>query len=141
MFSKTNLISTLITALWAFLGGYLLWGILIDPYLQGHQGTATGVWKEAPDFVVIAIASVITGWAVSTLYSKWARGVHSLSHGAQFGILVGIIIGFGDRLVEYGVGNILDLTGTLVNGVIYLVFFGVMSALAGLVYSKLKSES
>jgi len=140
MFSKTNLVSTLITTIWGALGGFLLWGLLGDPFLADHQGTATGVMKEVPDMVVVVLGSLIAGFVFSTIYSKWARGSHSLSHGAQFGFWIGLLIGFGDRLIEYGVGNILDLTGTIVNGIIYVVFFLIMGILASLVYGKMKSK-
>jgi len=66
------------------------------------------------------------GWRF-TLYSSKAN----------FGICLGIIVGFGDRLVEYGVANVLDLTGTLTNGIAYVVFFAIMGALSGIVYKKL----
>lgn len=141
MFSKANLISTLVTTVWGALGGFLFWGLIGDPYLMDHQGTATGVMKEEPDMVVVVLGSLIAGFIFSTIYSKWARGSHSLSHGAQFGILVGLLIGFGDRLIEYGVANILDLNGTIVNGIIYIVFFIIMGILASLVYGKVKAKS
>jgi len=142
MFSKTNLISTIVVAVWAFFGGYLIWGLLMDPINADHLGTATGVMKEMDDVnsLYIIIGSLITGFAMSSLYSKWARGSHSLSQGAQFGIWVGIILGFGDRIVEYGVANLLDLTGTLMNGVAYVVFFMIMGILASLVYGKVKAK-
>jgi len=141
MFSKSNLISTLVTTVWGVLGGFLFWGLIGDPYFQHHQGTATGVMKEEPDMLVVFLGSLIAGFIFSTIYSKWARGSHSLSHGAKFGVLVGLLIGFGDRLIEYGVANILDLNGTIVNGIIYIVFFIIMGVLASLVYGKMKAKS
>jgi len=142
MFSKTNLISTIIVALWAFLGGFLIWAVIIDPFLVDHLGTATGVMKDQDDIIMlyVALGSLIVGLAMSTLYSKWANGSHSMGQGANFGSCVGIIVGFGDRLVEYGVANVLDLTGTLVNGIAYVVFFSVMGILASIVYAKLESN-
>lgn len=143
MFSKTNLISTIVVAVWAFFGGYLIWGLLLESFNADHLGTATGVMKEMDDVnsLYIIIGSVVTAFAISTVYSKWARGSHSLSQGAQFGIWVGIILGFGDRIVEYGVANLLDLTGTLVNGVAYVVFFMIMGIFASLVYGKVKAKA
>lgn len=142
MFSKTNLISTLVVAVWAFMGGYLIWGLLLDPFNADHMGTATGVMKDQADilFMYILIGSIITAFGMSTLYSKWARGSHSVAQGLNFGSCVGIIVGFGDRVVEYGVANLLDLTGTLVNGVAYVVFFAIMGVLASLVYGKMASN-
>jgi hypothetical protein len=34
MFSKSNLISTLVTAIWGFFGGWLLWGIIGGPHVK-----------------------------------------------------------------------------------------------------------
>ena len=143
MFSKTNLVSTIIVAVWAFFGGYLIWGLILDPFNADHLGTASGVMKDPADvnMIYIAIGALITGLAMSTLYSKWSRGSHSLSQGANFGACIGIILGFGDRLVEYGVANILDLTGTIANGFAYVVFFAVMGIFASLVYGKLAPKS
>jgi len=141
MLSKTNLISTIVVALWAFFGGFLIWAVIVDPFLADHLGTATGVMKDQDNvnLLYVAIGGLIVGLVMSTLYSKWARGSHSITQGASFGVCIGIIVGFGDRLVEYGVANIFDLTGTLVNGIAYVVFFAVMGILASVVYSKSKT--
>ena len=142
MFSKTNLISTLVTAVWGFLGGYLIWGLLMEPFNADHVGTASGVMKDQDNilFMYIVLGSLITGFGLSSLYSKWARGSHSIMQGASFGGCIGVIVGFGDRLVEYGVANILDLTGTIANGFAYVVFFAIMGICASLVYGKFASN-
>ena len=48
-----------------------------------------------------------------------------------------LILGLGEGLIDFATANILDLHGTLVNFVIYLVFLIVMGLLAGLVYGKM----
>jgi hypothetical protein len=140
MFSKTNLISTLVTALWAYLGGYLIWVIIATPLMEGHEGTATGVWKEIPDHLHLIIGCIIFAFAFSTIYSKLSGGF-SLSHGAIFGCWVGVMLGFGEGVINLGVANFSDLTGTLIGGVLSIVFYVVMGALAGLVYGKMASSS
>jgi len=140
MFSKSNLISTLVTALWAYFGGYLVWVIIATPLMEGHEGTATGVWKEVPDHPILIIGCIILAFAFSTIYSKLSGGGHSLSHGAQFGLWVAILIGFGEGMINLGVSNISDLTGALINGGLAIVFYGVMGVLASLVYGKISSS-
>ncbi|MDO5968544.1 hypothetical protein Q4Q35_01875 [Flavivirga aquimarina] len=135
MFSKTNLISTIITGLWGFLGGWLLWGIIGDPMLADHTVT-NGLMKESPNMAILAIGCLIVGFAFSTMYSKWARGTHGTSHGIQFGIWVGILIGLGGGLIDHSTSNILDLFGTIINAIIYIVHFGIIGILASLVYGK-----
>lgn len=139
MFSKTNLISTVVTALWAFFGGYLLWGVLADPFLQNHLGPGAGTMPEVPDFTFLALGCLISALVFSTIYSKWARGAHSASQGAEFGIMIGIFMGFGSGLIDFSTGNILDMTGTLVNGVTYVIFFMIMGVLASMIYKKFQT--
>lgn len=138
MFSKRNLISTLVTFIWGFMGGYLLWGIIIDPFLKEHLGSATGVPKTEPDFLHLAIGCLIVAFAFSTIYSKLAAE-HSVSKGLKFGIWVGVLRGLGSGFIDFSTTNIMDVTGTIVNGITYIVFFAIMGALAGLVYDKVKA--
>ncbi|GAA3617158.1 hypothetical protein Q4Q39_00485 [Flavivirga amylovorans] len=139
MFSKTNLISTIITTIWGFLGGWLLWGIIGDPMLKDH--TINGdLMKEAPDMALLAIGCLIVGFAFSTMYSKWARGSHGISQGVQFGIWVGILIGLGSGLIDHSTSNLLDLSGTIINAIIYIVHFAIMGILASTSYNKATIE-
>ena len=119
MFSKSNLISTLVTAVWGYFGGWLIWGMLVDPILTEHS-TATGIMREMPDMVHLIIGCIIVGFALSTIYSKWANGNFSPTTG----------------MTNFAVMDMLDLTGTLINGVTYVVFYAIMGLLAGLVYQK-----
>lgn len=140
MFSKTNLIATIVTAIWAFGGGYLLWGFIAEPLLTEH--VMTGIMKETPDFFHLALGCLIMAFAFSTIYSKWARGAHSLSQGAQFGIWLGILVGLGSGMIDFATSKLADLPGTLINALTYIVFYLIMGVIASLIYGKLaKSES
>ncbi|MEZ4874275.1 MAG: hypothetical protein R2793_02160 [Flavobacteriaceae bacterium] len=135
MFSKSNLISTLVTAVWGYLGGWLLWGMLMDPILEEHT-SGSSLMREMPDMVHLIIGCLIVGFAFSTIYSKWANGNYSPTSGIGYGIWIGILLGFGEGLVNFAVMDMLDITGTLLNGLTYIVFYAVMGLLAGLVYQK-----
>lgn len=138
MFSKSNLISTVVTALWGFFGGWLIWGMIGDPILKEHIPT-TGLMKEMPDMPLLALGCLIVAFAFSTMYSKWANGSHTITIGATFGIWLGILTGLGDGLIDNATANIIDLSGTLINAVLYIVHFAIMGALASLVYKKFNS--
>jgi hypothetical protein len=136
MFSKSNIISTIVAAIWGFAGGYLLWGIIGEPIMADYMGSATGVMKEMPDMFHLALGCLVQGFVFSLIYSKWANGNYSAGNGINFGIWLGVLVGIGGGLIDFATGNILDLTGTIINAVIYIVFFAVMGALVGLVYRK-----
>ena len=133
MFSKTNLISTLVGAIWAYLGGWLLWEILGASLFESPS-------DAVPDQVHLIIACVISAFAFSTIYSKLSGGGHSLSHGAQFGLWVGIFTGFGERWFDFAFGDITSLSDAVVNGILNLVFFVVLGVLVSMVYGKLSSS-
>ena len=137
MFSKSNLISTVVTGIWGFLGGWLLWGTLADPILEEHTATAAkGLMKEMPDMFHLAIGCLLTGLFFSTIYGKYGRGGWSAGNGLTYGVLVGLLLGLGDGMVNMSVMNMLDFTGMLINAVVYVVFYAVMGLLAGLIYQK-----
>jgi len=137
MFSKAKIVSTLVTAVWGYFGGWLLWGTLVDPMLSEHSGGATGVMREMPDMIHLVIGCLIVGFVFSTIYSKWGSDGFSASSGLTYGIWVGLFLGLGEGMVNFAVMDVLDLTGTLINAGTYVVFYAVMGLLAGMVYNKM----
>ena len=139
MFSKTNLISTIVTTLWAFLGGYLLWDTIGGSLMSEHE-TIVGLLKAEPDFLHLVLGCLVTAFVFCTVYSKWARGHHSLSEGAQFGLWIGLLMGVGSGLINYATSNMMDISGTMINAVLYIVYFVIMGILTSLVYGKMSSK-
>ncbi|MFS4494307.1 hypothetical protein [Maribacter sp. 2308TA10-17] len=138
MFTKTNLISTIATTIWGFMGGYLLWGVLADSFLNSHMGTAAGVPKEVPEWGILALGCLIQAFAFSSIFRQWGESRYTTSDGIKYGILIGVLVGLGNELINHATTNVLDLTGALVNGLIYILFYAVMGFLAGLIYNKIK---
>ena len=134
MFSKSNLLASLAGGLIMFFGGYLVWGILMADFFASHAGSATGVSKDTPDFVFLAIACLLEAFFMTAIYSKWSGGVHSGSAGFKFGALVGALIGFGEMFIQYATSNLSDLTGSLAGGVLNVIFMGIVGAIIALVY-------
>lgn len=141
MFSKSNLVSTLVCAIWAFFGGYLLWPVLGEEFIMNHLGSATGVGREVPDYMFLILGCVIMAFAISTIYSKYGGDKYSAGDGATLGLWIGVLAGFGDGLVNFSTSNILDFAGSMANGVLYIIFYVVMGALAGLIYNKTMSTN
>lgn len=112
-------------------------GFIADPILMDHLGTANITVKEMPDMLYLAIGCVLVGLFFSHIFSKWSRGAHSVSQGAEFGIMIGLLIGFGNGFIDMSTVGILDVTATLMNGVVYIVHFEIMGALASVMYNKM----
>lgn len=136
MFSKANLTSTIVNTIWGVGGGFLLWGILADPYLQDHVVTS-GLMKDPPDMVYLVVGCLIQAFGFSTIYGKYGAGSYGGGNGISLGVITAIMVGLGEGLIDFATANILNLHGTLVNFVVYLIFFGIMGLLAGLIYKKM----
>ena len=133
MFSKSNLISTVVGALWAFFGGKLLWEIL-------GESLFSKVNDFEGDLLHLIIACVLSAFAFSTIYSKLSGGGHSLSQGMQYGLWVGIFIGFGERWFDYAFDARPVMQDAIINGILNIVFFIVMGILVSMVYGKLSAS-
>ena len=110
----------------------LLWDILGDSLFSDPKDVT-------PDQLHLIIACVILSFAFSTIYSKLSGGGHSLSHGAQFGLWVGIFIGFGERWFDFAFNATPVLNDAIINGVLNVVFFVILGVLTSLVYGKTSS--
>ncbi len=138
MFSKSNLLATLVGTIVMFFLGYLIWGIATVDFFEEHSIINT--MKEVPDMGMIALSNLIAVFALSTLYGKWARGHHSLSQGFQFGVWIGVFTGLGLGLLNYGTTELMDLTGYMVEAVLEIVFYGILGAIIAFVYQKTASK-
>lgn len=128
MFSKTNLLSTVATTIWAFFGGYLVFDI-IGSMIMEHADAAE------PCVGSLAVGCLILAFAFSVIYAKWAGEDHSIMNGATFGLWVGILIGFGSGIIDMAVHGG-DMKQMLIAGVLCMVYYALMGAVASLVHSK-----
>ena len=132
MFSKTNLIATIVGTIWAYVATLLLWGYL-GASLFSEPSSNPG------DTVHVIIACLISAFAVSTIYSKWSGGDYSVSKGATYGLWYGILIGFGERWYDYAFQMYpMTLNDAIINGVMCIVFGVILGVLISLVYGKVK---
>lgn len=138
MFSKTNLLATLVSAIVMFFLGYLIWGLATVNFFTEH--TIVNTMKEVPDLGLIALANLIGTFIMSTLYSKWARGHHSLGQGFEFGALIGAFVGLSMGLLWYATANMMDLTAHLIEAILDIVFYGIIGICIALVYQKMAKK-
>ncbi len=137
MFSKANIVSTLVTAIWGYFGGWLIWGTLLKDFLSEHAGGATGVMRETPDMVYLVIGCIIVAFVFSTIYSKWGSDGYGTTSGITYGIWVGLLFGLGEGLIGYAVMDTSDLTGALANAGANVLCYAILGLLAVMFYNKM----
>jgi choline-glycine betaine transporter len=134
MFSKSNLLATLVGFLAMFLVGYALWGVALTDFFAGHS--TNDVMKDPPDLMFIALGNLISAFVISTLYGKWAGATYGAGSGFSFGVWIGIFTGLGIGLLMYGTSEIMDLSGYLVEAIVEILFYGLIGAIIGWIYKK-----
>ncbi len=134
MFSKSNLLATLVGGVVMFFLGYLIWGIATADFFEEHS--VVNVMKEVPNLGLIALGNIVGAFVLSSLYSKWARGHHSMGEGFQFGAWIGVFVGVGMGLIWYATANWMDLTGHIAEAIIDIIYYGIIGAVIALVYQK-----
>ena len=138
MFTKQNLLATLAGFVAMFLLGFVIWGVAFAGFFQAHS--LADVMKDPPDLLTIALGNLVGTFAMSSLYGKWARGVHSIKEGFQFGLWIGLLIGVGLGLVWCGTSELMDTTGYVVEAILDLVFYGIIGAVIALIYKTTASK-
>jgi hypothetical protein len=136
--SKSTLISAVVNAVaWLFLC-YLFYGVLelTNGYMT-EGGMA--VSKEMPDMLHMIIGFLIMGLAFAMIYGKWARGIHSASHGMRFGLLVALFL-VGMNFVWFSTSTMMTFTGVLVECVLGVIMYGVAGVLTSLVFGRLGDQ-
>ncbi|ALM08086.1 hypothetical protein SB49_09925 [Sediminicola sp. YIK13] len=134
MFSKANVLATIIGFVVMFLFGYAIWGIATAEFFEAHA--TNSIMKNPPDMLFIALGNLIGTFAISTIYGKWAAGAYGAANGFAFGIWIGIFVGLGMGLLWYGTSELMDMTGHLVEAIIDIFFYGIVGAVIGFVYQK-----
>ncbi len=132
MFTKQNLLATLAGFAVMFLLGYAIWGFATADFFEGH--TLNNFMKDPVDMVFVALANIIGAFALSSIYGKWARGIHSAKEGFQFGAWIGVFTGLGMGLLNYATMSWMDLTGHIVEAVIEIIYYGIVGAVIAMVY-------
>ncbi|MET1258898.1 MAG: hypothetical protein HRT65_08330 [Flavobacteriaceae bacterium] len=139
MFSKQNLLATLVTTVVMFLLGYLIWGVATADLFEGY--VISDVMKDPPDFMFIIIGNLFQAFAMCTLYSKWSRGHHSAKEGAEFGLWFGVFVGLGIWMIQYATANLMALNGYLIDAVLEIVYYAVAGVVIAMMYKATSPKS
>ena len=127
MDTKRLVIGTLVGGLVFFVLGYLVYGMALQGFYASNAGTATGVTREPLEFGAIAVGSLFQG-ALVTVVLGWA-GASSVGSGFRVGATLGFLVAAAMDFLMYGTTNMSNLTATLVDPLVALVFVGIGGAI------------
>ena len=131
---KKCLVASIAAAVVFFIGGYVLYGWLLAGFIEANAGTATGVVKETPDFLWIAIGQLASGAAIATVL-HW-KGATAMASGAKAGAQLGALLAASYGFMTLGAMNTSTLTWALVDIVVSAALWAAAGAVAGMMLGR-----
>ena len=136
MNTKT-LLGALIAGVISFLLGWLIFGILLMDYYTSNMVSYTGLIKNPPDILPIAIANLVWGLLVAWIFSM--AGINTISRGFSTGFILGFLMTLGFDLFLYAQLNLYNTKVLAVDVVLNGVMGGVIGAILGWWFGRAKS--
>ncbi len=115
-------------AITLFLLGWLVYGMLLMDFMAANMGTATGVNKSEAEMSLlwIFIGNLGSGLLLAVIFGKFGN-IKTAMAGVTAGAMIGLLMGIGFDGIMYGTTNLMNMTGMLVD----IIVFAVMTAIAG----------
>lgn len=128
------LVASVAGAVVLFVGGYVLYELVLGGFFAANAGTATGVIKESPDFLWIAVGQLASGGVLATALG-W-KGATDVAGGAQAGAKLGALIAVAVGFVTLGAMNTSTLAAVVVDVVVTAVLWGAAGAVVGMMLGR-----
>ena len=138
MFTKSNVLATIAGGIVLFFGGWIFYDMLAADFYAAHYSVgATALMKVATlrTMLFIAVGCLVQAFVMPTVFSKLA----DKSNGFYYGVYFGGFVGFGINFLTYGIMNVVDKTGLLVDGIWSLIFYGIIGWVIAFVSKKFAS--
>lgn len=132
--------ATLAGASAGFITEVLLYGVLLADFFAANAGSATGVNREEPNLVMIALGQIPLALLLAVFISRGGNRP-SMASGVRLGAIFGLLLELGVDLTMYGTTNVANLTATLVDPFVTLVQGAVTGAVIGLVLGAVRETA
>lgn len=132
-------IGTLVGAVVLFLLGFLVYAVLFSTFFEANLGSATGVNRADDSMVmpVLFLGNIALAGLLTYIYLQWAQ-ISTFMTGLKGGLIIGLLMNLGHNLIMYSTTNIMNITGALVDVVLYTIVIGLTGGVIGLVLGRVK---
>jgi hypothetical protein len=138
---KSILISGLVGAVVFYLLNMLFYAFsgVMDAYAT--DGGAAISRGENPLHIHLILGHLVMGIFLAQIYSKWTRGTHSFSQGAQLGALLGVVFGVGLNLIWFATSSFMTSTGHIIDAAWQIIALGITCGVIAIVMNKVDGGS
>lgn len=133
------LIGTLVGGVVFFILGFVVYAILLESFFTAHAGSATGVMKTEMQYWPLFLGNLAHAALLSFIFLKWAN-IKTFGAGFSAGLIIGFLISLGVDMVMYDTSNIMDLTGSVTDAIVYSLITAVAGGIIGWVVGMGKAD-
>jgi hypothetical protein len=126
------IVAGLAGGVFAFLAGWLIYGILLMDFMMANTTMYDGLMKDPPDMAFLVVSNLAWGFLFSYVYQKWAN-IQSFGAGFSGGLAISFFIITAFDTGIYAFYNLTNLTGTLIDIVVGTIWGGLTAGVVGFV--------
>jgi hypothetical protein len=115
--------------------GMLFWQMLFSDFLVSNAGSATGLARDPQITWALILGTLVYAAYMTHVITAKGSGA-SLTDGLKAGALVGFVIWFIANFMYFGLFNIYNLTGHVVDTVLEVIRGGIAGGAIALVVGK-----
>ena len=137
MKTKRFVIGTLSGGITMYVVGYLIWNLLFADFFAANVGSATGVDRDTELVWAVVLGTFSLAALVTLAVGSCARA-STIGEGCKIGAIVGFLVWFGADFILYGIGNVSNLTATIVDPLLEIIRTGIGGTVIAAVLGKIK---
>jgi uncharacterized membrane protein len=134
MFSKSNLLGTLVGTVSFFVLTILFYILLFATFLDNYHHEIEGLHKDNPSNFWFYLSLILMSFILSTIYGKFKKENHNFIGGFEIGAWVAAFFFLGTSILHNSTLNHLDMIGVILSGVVAVIMVGIVAGLIALVY-------
>ena len=133
---KRFIIGTVVGGITLFILGYVIFGLAFADFYAANRGSATGVARDTPLIWSLALGALSYA-ALLTLAIETRTRSATIVEGLKIAAIVGFLFWFSVGFYRYALGNVWNLTATLVDPLLELIRAGISGAIIAAVLGKI----
>ena len=138
MNTKKFVLGTVAGGVVYFLLGFVVYAILLESFFASHAGSATGVTKADMQFWPLILGNLAQAALLSYIFLQWAN-IKTFGAGLTAGATIGFLMTLGFDMIMYDTSNVMDLTGSIVDTLVYTIITALVGGVVGVVLGLGKS--
>ena len=135
--TKQLIYSTLAGTVVFFLGGWLIYGILLAGFYETQSIAPAGFTKdpESASLAGLLIANFVYALLLAVVFTRWAN-ISTFQTGATAGAIISFLVSLSMNLGYFSMNNYMTATGYVVDTLTWTLFSGLVGGVMGWVLGK-----